>query len=170
MFPKSFCNTHPTVMLWGDLRKLDCTYDTRATVNVCRHLLDPFSKRNQKSTQKLLGRMMVYSRAFGLDQWVASILRHVSLGIGVKKDNNPQSCDGRMCPCVLLSLSNGSRASGGMLLEILHLEAWYLRSWRWGQKQQNPPVLCWKLVCQLVTINSSRECLLMGQPHQEGKW
>jgi len=37
MFPTSSCNTHPTVMLWGDLRKHDCTYDTGATVNVCMH-------------------------------------------------------------------------------------------------------------------------------------
>ena len=32
---------------------------------------------------------MVYSRPFGFDQWVASIWRHVGLGVGVKKTKNP---------------------------------------------------------------------------------
>jgi len=33
--------------------------------------------------------MMVCTGACGLDQWVTSIWRHVSLGVGVKKDKNP---------------------------------------------------------------------------------
>ena len=42
--------------------------------------------------------MMVYSRAIGLDQWVASIWRHVSLGVGVKIDKTPQFCEGQRTP------------------------------------------------------------------------
>ena len=65
--------------------------------------------------------MMVCSHAFELDQWVS----HVGLGVGVKKDQNALSCDGRMHPwwCVLalLDLTNGSPASGGMILEVLAL-------------------------------------------------
>jgi len=46
---------------------------------------------------------MGYSRAFGPDQWVTSIWRHgywwhVDLGVGVKKDKNPQSGEERGIP------------------------------------------------------------------------
>ena len=62
---------------------------------------------------------------FGLDQLVASISRHVSLGVGVKKDKNPQSCDGRIVPwwyaLVLLGVTNWSTASVGMILAVLAL-------------------------------------------------
>jgi len=37
MILESSCNTYPTVMLWGNLRKHDSKYDARATVNVCIH-------------------------------------------------------------------------------------------------------------------------------------
>jgi len=88
--------------------------------------------------------MMVWFRAFGLDQWVASILRHASLGLVVKNDKNPQSCDGRLYlwwwALVLFGLINGSPASGSLSL----------RSWRWCKERRKPSVLWWKLVCHQV--------------------
>ena len=56
-------------------------------------LQDYFLRSNKSNINQSV---VVYSRAFGLDQLFASILVHVSLGGGVKKDKNHQSCVGRV--------------------------------------------------------------------------
>jgi len=71
---------------------------------------------------------MGYSRAFGLDQWVTNIWRHVDLGDGVKTDKTPQS------GCAV------------------GLDQWVASMWRndtrglgvWGKKRQKTLVLWWK--------------------------